>query len=131
LARVHHLIRVGGVLDVTVFAGDDGTTGCGISGTDFPDDELPGRLFTWWRPEDLGRLLVGAGFGLQPVLGGGRQRDELARNRAPPRPGDAEAALPPDPHQLRRRCRRWLPTAREPRPADGGGRGTGVGQPAP
>jgi len=79
LARVHHLIRVGGVLDVTVFAGDDGTTGCGISGTDFPDDELPGRLFTWWRPEDLGRLLVGAGFDLESVLVGGGKRDDLLR----------------------------------------------------
>jgi double-stranded uracil-DNA glycosylase len=54
-AGFHRVLPVGGVLDVTVFAGE----GARRSG---PDNDFPGRLFTWWQPEALHDLLVGAGF---------------------------------------------------------------------
>ena len=55
LAGVHRALRVGGVLDLTVFSGD----GAERSGS---EDDFPGRLFTWWQLESLRDLLVGAGF---------------------------------------------------------------------
>ncbi len=54
-AGLHRVLPVGGVLDLSVFAGD----GVSRSGS---DNDLPGRLFTWWQPEALHDLLVGAGF---------------------------------------------------------------------
>jgi len=57
LAGLHRALGVGGVLDLTVFAGD-GELRSG------EDDEFPGRHYTWWRPEPLTDLLVGAGFTL-------------------------------------------------------------------
>jgi TDG/mug DNA glycosylase family protein len=53
LAGVHQTLRVGGRLDLTVFTGH---------GTTRSDDDLAGRLFAWWTPEDLTDVLVGAGF---------------------------------------------------------------------
>lgn len=55
LAELHHSLEVGGLVDITLFAGD---------GTEVtPEgDEFPGRHFTFWQPEPLRRLLVGAGF---------------------------------------------------------------------
>src|SRR5262245_34835212 len=55
LAGLHRALAVGGRLDLTLFAGD----GDERSGE---DDDFPGRHFTWWRPEALTDLLVGAGF---------------------------------------------------------------------
>lgn len=55
LAGLHRVLAVGGVLDMTVFAGD------GVEVTR-EEDDFPGRLFTLWRPEALRRLLIGAGF---------------------------------------------------------------------
>jgi double-stranded uracil-DNA glycosylase len=55
LAGIHRALPVGGVADMTVFAGD----GADRSGD---DDDFPGRLFTWWRPDPLRDVLVGAGF---------------------------------------------------------------------
>ena len=55
LAGLHRALAVGGQLDLTLFAGD----GDERSGE---DDDFPGRHFTWWRPEALTDLLVGAGF---------------------------------------------------------------------
>jgi double-stranded uracil-DNA glycosylase len=55
LAGIHRALPVGGILDLTVFAGD----GADRSGA---DDDFPGRLFTWWRPDPLRDVLVGAGF---------------------------------------------------------------------
>jgi TDG/mug DNA glycosylase family protein len=50
------------VLDVTVFGGEgDGRTG--------PDDDFPGRLFTWWQPDSVVDVLVGAGFTIDDVAG--------------------------------------------------------------
>ncbi len=72
LGELHRVLPVGGRLDVTVFAGPDGADpGTGISG---PDDDFPGRLFTWWAPDALAGLLVGAGFEVESV--------EVGRDRA-------------------------------------------------
>lgn len=60
LAGLHRVLDVGGVLDVTMFAGD----GVEITGE---DDDFPGRLFTQLQPEALRRLLVGAGFEVEEV----------------------------------------------------------------
>jgi len=70
LAGLHRALAVGGVLDLTVFAGDGDERSGG-------DDDFPGRHFTWWRPQPLTDLLVGAGFDVEemaarirPVPGG-------------------------------------------------------------
>jgi TDG/mug DNA glycosylase family protein len=55
LAGLHRALPVGGVLDLTVFTG----RGAGRSGA---DDDFPGRWFTWWQPDRLHDLLLGAGF---------------------------------------------------------------------
>ncbi len=72
LAGLHRALAVGGVLDLTVFAGD----GHWRSGS---DDDFPGRRFTWWRPEALTDLLVGAGFVVDeaPSDPGGRRHGRL------------------------------------------------------
>jgi TDG/mug DNA glycosylase family protein len=60
LAGLHRALAVGGALDVTVFEGDgDDRTGA--------DDDFPGRRFTWWRPDALADVLVGAGFEVDDV----------------------------------------------------------------
>jgi len=60
LAGVHDALAVGGRLEVTVFRGDgDEVTG--------PDDDFPGRRFTWWQPDPLADVLVGAGFGVEDL----------------------------------------------------------------
>jgi double-stranded uracil-DNA glycosylase len=70
LAGVHDALAVGGQLELTVFRGDgDDVTG--------PDDEFPGRRFTWWQPEPLADVLVGAGFGVEHL-------SVFARAVAPP-----------------------------------------------
>lgn len=53
LAGVHRILRVGGRVDLTMF------TGAGVTRS---DDDLAGRLFAWWSPEELARVLEGAGF---------------------------------------------------------------------
>jgi TDG/mug DNA glycosylase family protein len=72
LADLHRAIEVGGVLDVTLFTGEGSDT------TD-ADDEFPGRFFTWWRPEALGRVLVGAGFEVTALDVGDEPEDGHAR----------------------------------------------------
>jgi double-stranded uracil-DNA glycosylase len=75
LAGLHRALAVGGVLDLTVFAGD----GDERSGE---DDDFPGRHFTWWRPQPLTDLLVGAGFLVDEAPadpGGGRHARLTAR----------------------------------------------------
>lgn len=60
LAGLHRALAVGGCLDLTVFEGDgDERTGA--------DDDFPGRRFTWWRPEPLTDVLVGAGFTVDDI----------------------------------------------------------------
>lgn len=61
LAEVHRVLPVGGLFDMTLFGG----TGQEVS----DDDDFPGRLFTFWEPEVLERLLVGAGFDVLAVEG--------------------------------------------------------------
>jgi double-stranded uracil-DNA glycosylase len=60
LAGLQRALRVGGVLDLTVFRGEgDERTGA--------DDDFPDRRFTWWQPDPLADLLVGAGFTVEAV----------------------------------------------------------------
>lgn len=59
LAELHRVLGVGGRLDVTAFSGKDGITG---RASMVSEDDLPGRLFTFWAPDALADLLVGAGF---------------------------------------------------------------------
>jgi TDG/mug DNA glycosylase family protein len=62
------------VLDLTVVAGDGDERSRS-------DDDFPGRLFTWWRPEQLRDLLVGAGFEVDELavvaMGGNSARGRL------------------------------------------------------
>lgn len=83
LAGMHRAMPVGGILDVTVFddtggdtAGDATGDATGDGGADTggsrhdvtgPDDDFPGRLFAFWTPEALARLLTGAGFAVDHV----------------------------------------------------------------
>ena len=60
LGGLHRVLPVGGVLDITMFVGD------GVELTD-DDDDFPGRRFTWWQPERLHDVLVGAGFELDEL----------------------------------------------------------------
>lgn len=53
LAGVHRTLRVGRRFNLTMFAG---------TGASRSDDDLPGRLFSWWTPDELADVLVGAGF---------------------------------------------------------------------
>lgn len=78
LAGLHRALPVGGVLDVTVFDGDDPRRQ-----TTSTDDDFPGRLFALWHPDDLGRVLVGAGFTVDELAadepGGDSMRRVVAR----------------------------------------------------
>lgn len=65
LAGLHRALVVGGRLDLAVFRRGDGTTGEELSPS---ADDFPGRLFTWWEPEPLTDLLVGAGFTVDEVV---------------------------------------------------------------
>lgn len=58
LADLHRIIEVDGRLDVEVFAG---------SGTFRSDDDLPGRRFCLWDPDELADVLSGAGFGVDDL----------------------------------------------------------------
>lgn len=55
LAGLHRALRVGGVLDITVFRGDG-------EERSRAGDDFPGRHFTWWQPGPLADLVIGAGF---------------------------------------------------------------------
>jgi TDG/mug DNA glycosylase family protein len=54
LAGLHHALEVGAPIVLSLLEGD----GEGP----IPDDDLPGRSFTLWRPRPLGDVLTGAGF---------------------------------------------------------------------
>lgn len=58
LADLHRVVSVDGRLAVEVFTG---------TGTFRSDDDLPGRRFTLWAPDDFAAVLVGAGFGIDDV----------------------------------------------------------------
>jgi len=60
LARLHWAMAAGAPLTLSVVVGDgDG---------DWPGDDFPGRLFSYWRPHDLSALLTGAGFEVDEVM---------------------------------------------------------------
>jgi TDG/mug DNA glycosylase family protein len=64
LAGLHRALAPGGALDLTLFRGHgEARTG--------PDDDFPGRLFTWWQPDSLVDVLVGAGFTVDEASGTG------------------------------------------------------------
>lgn len=54
LARLHWAMAVGAPLAISGVAGD----GEGA----WPGDDFPGRFFTYWQPDELAGLLIGAGF---------------------------------------------------------------------
>jgi TDG/mug DNA glycosylase family protein len=60
LAGLHRTLAVGGLLDATLFTGEG-------SEVRPAEDEFPGRLFSWWRPEALRHVLVGAGFDVEAI----------------------------------------------------------------
>lgn len=57
LAGLHRAMEVGAPLTISGVAGE----GEG----DWPGDDFPGRLFTYWRPDELADLLTGAGFDVE------------------------------------------------------------------
>lgn len=59
LARLHWAMVAGAPLTLSVVAGE----GQG----DWPGDDFPGRLFSYWRPDELAVLLTGAGFEVDDV----------------------------------------------------------------
>jgi TDG/mug DNA glycosylase family protein len=59
LAEIHRAMPVGGRLEVALFRGERGGV---YEERRVAEDDFPGRLFTWWEPEPLRHLLVGAGF---------------------------------------------------------------------
>lgn len=65
LARLHWAMAVAAPLSLSVVAGDgDG---------DWPGDDFPGRLFSYWQPESLAALLTGAGFEVDSVAVAGER----------------------------------------------------------
>jgi TDG/mug DNA glycosylase family protein len=59
LARLHWALAPEAPVELSVALGDDDGP--------WPEDDFPGRLFSRWRPEPLGELLVGAGFVVEDV----------------------------------------------------------------
>jgi double-stranded uracil-DNA glycosylase len=55
LAELHHALRVGAPVDLTMKRGD-------YEGWELPGDDFPGRFFACWAPPDLADVVVGAGF---------------------------------------------------------------------
>jgi TDG/mug DNA glycosylase family protein len=65
LARLHWAMAVGAPLTLSVVVGD----GEG----DWPGDDFPGRLFSYWQPDSLAALLAGAGFEVDDVAVAGER----------------------------------------------------------
>lgn len=59
LARLHWALALDAPVELSVALGDDDGP--------WPEDDFPGRMFSRWRPEPLGDLLVGAGFAVEDV----------------------------------------------------------------
>ena len=83
LAELHRVLRVGGRLDLTMFAtptAGDADVETTVSGQ---DDSFPGRLFTLYRPAVLADLLIGAGFSVDElaVVGDDWPRIEVTAHR--------------------------------------------------
>lgn len=79
LAGLYRILTVGGRLDIEAFTG---------TGTFRSDDDLPGRRFTLWRPDDLVQVLEGARFGVDACStvrsGDGLGRVRLSATRLGP-----------------------------------------------
>ena len=71
LADLHRALDVGAPLDIQVLHGD-------YEGHALPDDDVGGRFFAAWRPEDIDDVLMGAGFGVSSVT----VDDDVVRARA-------------------------------------------------
>lgn len=69
LADVHRILQVDGRFALEVFAGE---------GEFRSDDDLPGRRFTLWDPDELRDLLDGAGFRVDDLVVTG-EGDDLTR----------------------------------------------------
>ena len=82
LAQLHRAMPVGGRLHLAVFRGDPP----GVYEQVTPDDDdFLGRLFTWWEPEPLTDVLVGAGFAVDDLgVDGDRIEVECVRERTLP-----------------------------------------------
>ena len=65
LHELHRALRVGAILDMTVFEGRGEAPGPDRIAVD--RDEFPGRLFTSWTPQQLDDVLVGAGFTIDEI----------------------------------------------------------------
>ena len=77
LARLHWALAVGAPLTISGIAGQ------GEGG--MPNDDFPGRFYTFWRPAELGDLLIGAGFEVDEVtIEGERVWAEARRARTLP-----------------------------------------------
>jgi TDG/mug DNA glycosylase family protein len=55
LADLHHALRVGAPVELTMKRGD-------YEGSALPGDDFPGRFFACWHPADLADVMTGAGF---------------------------------------------------------------------
>jgi len=60
LADLHRVLRVGAPVHLGLFEGD-------VEFATDPDDELPGRSFSAWSPEQLRDVLIGAGFTVDEI----------------------------------------------------------------
>lgn len=78
LARLHWAMAVGAPLTISGLAGEG-------EGERWPKDDFPGRFYTLWQPDELARLLAGAGFDVDDVsLDGERVWAEARRARTLP-----------------------------------------------
>ena len=109
LAGIHRALPVGGRLHAALFRGERHEVYEQLSPS---DDDFPGRLFTWWEPDPLADLLVGAGFDVDDLAVTDRtikvectRAAHAARRR---RSRHAPARVRPEPEPVRRRRRRRL-----------------------
>jgi double-stranded uracil-DNA glycosylase len=101
LAGLHRAMPVGGLLDVTVFdstGSTDSTADVSAPQVTADGDDFPGRLFAFWSPETLHRLLEGAGFtvgqvGADEPGGGDIQRVTARATRARTLPDTVGAGM--------------------------------------
>ncbi|MDZ7733069.1 MAG: mismatch-specific DNA-glycosylase [Acidimicrobiia bacterium] len=62
LADLHHSTRVGGLVEIVLFGGDD-------DHVELTRDDFPGRRFSRWPDRLATDVLVGAGFSVESVAG--------------------------------------------------------------
>lgn len=67
LAEVHRVLHVGGRFDLTVFAAPPGVATFEHVTDAGSGDDLPGRLFTWWKPDHLAGVMAAAGFSVEAL----------------------------------------------------------------